>query len=806
MVDAAAGTLRKAWRSGIDLQARAGDHPRIASIASLEEAVRERLPSSMMRPADLVEKAMGRMTHAPAIFGPVRIVGITELSPCWRPLLHALAKELPVTWVAGPRPVPPWLDETIVKVERSEAERPEIASVSAATAYHEAIEAMRWARELLASGVARPHEIGIAAAIPADYDDHFLALRADANLDLHFVHGVKVTATRAGQAAAALADVLARGLSQSRMRRLASLAKGLGGAFDALPDGWTRILPSDAPLASTDAWERLLAGLTPDDWPDANSRADELRKIVVLLDKGTPAAPEAGEAVLGGQALNIWRKALRSGPTASIDATIGALKQPDGLEGSVCMAWMPASEIAAAPRRFVRLLGLNSGRWPRGLSEDRLLSDHVIPTDELDPLPVAAADRRDFATILATSATQVVLSRSRRDSEGRLLGRSPLMQGQPKKSYLRRNAIPAHAFSETDRMLARTDEFKATPQAVAATACWRDWRREEITAHDGLVRANHPAVLAVLERVQSASSLKMLLRNPLGFVWKRALHLKAPETSTDPIVLEPLAFGNLVHAILEVALAFDRGVRRTGGRDANADRGSRGDGLDRGGGTVGGGTAGSARALLGADTGRGASACRNGPGIPRRRDPGRPILRRNAVRQGGAEDPSAAAPWTAAPRSKFPGPASASPDTSTVSTSPGTEAAPWCATTRPGKPPKKSIVLGGGARTATLPLRLRRQGASRRCGQSLGVAVLRPRRKGSASRRPGGDARRTLGLPSRGARQPGVRTCGPWPRYRGRPRRSCVRASSESQSRLSPRKEIAATDAPRRRGPVWEAV
>ena len=37
------------------------------------------------------------------------------------------------------------------------------------------------------------------------------------------------------------------------------------------------------------------------------------------------------------------------------------------------------------------------------LAEDRLLSDHIVPTAELDPLPVAAADRRDFATILATT-------------------------------------------------------------------------------------------------------------------------------------------------------------------------------------------------------------------------------------------------------------------------------------------------------------------------------------------------------------------------------------------------------------------
>ena len=65
---------------------------------------------------------------------------------------------------------------------------------------------MRWARGLLASGVA-PSEIAIATASPADYDDHFLALRADANIDLHFVHGVRTVSTRDGQAAAALADI-----------------------------------------------------------------------------------------------------------------------------------------------------------------------------------------------------------------------------------------------------------------------------------------------------------------------------------------------------------------------------------------------------------------------------------------------------------------------------------------------------------------------------------------------------------------------------------------------------------------------
>ena len=553
-VAAAAGTLRKAWRSGLVLQDEAAKNARIASVARLEAAVLERLPPAAKRPIDVVEEATARIGLAETLFGSLRIVGITELSPCWRPLLHGLAARLPVIWDAGPRSVPSWLDTAIVKVERSEAAKPEVVCISAANTPHEAIEAMRWARQLVASGKAKPEEIAIASAIPSDYDDAFFSLRADANLDLHFVHGVKVTTTRDGQAAAALADILLRGASQSRIRRLSSLARGLGGLLDALPDGWPRVLPLDAALASAVGWDRFLAALPADAWPDGKDNAPDVRVILSLVGAGPAGAVEAGEKLLGGRPLKIWRKALLSGPAASIDATIDALKQPDGLEGSVSVCWMPASELAAAPRRFVRLLGMNSGRWPRGLSEDRLLADHVIEPDELDPLPLSAADRRDFDTILKTSSVQVLLSRSRRDGEGRLLGRSPLLQGMPRETPLRRNAIPAHAFSETDRLTARPVEFAETEPAVRGITCWIDWRRTEMTLHDGVVRPDHPAIAAILGRVQSASSLRALLRNPLGFVWRYGLHLREPASGTDPLILDGKAFGDLVHAILEKAL------------------------------------------------------------------------------------------------------------------------------------------------------------------------------------------------------------------------------------------------------------
>ena len=144
MVNAAADTLRKAWRAGIDLGARASLNSRLESIARLEEAVLKALPAAQLRPADLVTKGLNRLDHAPAIFGAIDIDGITELSPVWRRLLHATATVVPVRWLAGPRAVPDWLQSATIETVRTEPSAPNITAVSASTPYHEAVEALRW--------------------------------------------------------------------------------------------------------------------------------------------------------------------------------------------------------------------------------------------------------------------------------------------------------------------------------------------------------------------------------------------------------------------------------------------------------------------------------------------------------------------------------------------------------------------------------------------------------------------------------------------------------------------------------------
>ena len=108
--------------------------------------------------------------------------------------------------------------------------------------------------------------------------------------------------------------------------------------------------------------------------------------------------------------------------------------------------------------------------------------------------------------------------------------------------------------SEADRLMARPGEFAISARARTSVGCWQDWLSDGITAHDGMVRPDHPMIVRILSRTHSATSLQLLLRNPLGFVWKYAFGLKTPLIEDEPFRLDPLAFGTLTHEILDAAL------------------------------------------------------------------------------------------------------------------------------------------------------------------------------------------------------------------------------------------------------------
>ena len=89
------------------------------------------------------------------------------------------------------------------------------------------------------------------------------------------------------------------------------------------------------------------------------------------------------------------------------------------------------------------------------------------------------------------------------------------------------------------------------PIAVSGAACWRDWFRAEITAHDGLAKADHPRLRKAFDGPLSATSLRLLLRDPIRFVWRYGLGWRQPEEADEPITVDALTFGNLVHELRE---------------------------------------------------------------------------------------------------------------------------------------------------------------------------------------------------------------------------------------------------------------
>lgn len=53
--------------------------------------------------------------------------------------------------------------------------------------------------------------------------------------------------------------------------------------------------------------------------------------------------------------------------------------------------------------------------------------------------------------------------------------------------------------------------------------------------------------------MERSASLKCLLRNPIGYLWEYGLGWSAPYLAEEPLMLDPAAYGNLAHEILEVA-------------------------------------------------------------------------------------------------------------------------------------------------------------------------------------------------------------------------------------------------------------
>jgi RecB family exonuclease len=77
----------------------------------------------------------------------------------------------------------------------------------------------------------------------------------------------------------------------------------------------------------------------------------------------------------------------------------------------------------------------------------------------------------------------------------------------------------------------------------------------------------------------SATSLRMLLRDPIRFVWRYALGWKQPDEADEPLTLDALALGTLVHDVLRSAVERLEDAGRFAAADAAAIEGAIGQAL-----------------------------------------------------------------------------------------------------------------------------------------------------------------------------------------------------------------------------------
>jgi hypothetical protein len=563
-------TLRKAWSSNLNLAALRDGSERVRDLAEIEHFVLDHLPPAMRTPSQLTGAALERIEHAPAVLGPTSARGLLDPEPCWREVLVALAGAVPVEWhlVPGAEVDLGWLTQTGAELVPPRPHEPQESIVLCADPRHEAVEALRWARALIASGRARPGEIALAATQTSEWDENLEAAASAGALPVHFASGRRALSTFSGQQAAALADLLVRGLTRSRALRVFRLCRSTSPALEGLPNGWHRVLPSDAILQRPQEWKRALDRAAESGFVEDVDPRPAILPLVELVAAGAEQATPAGEALLSGIGRALWEQALRRAPAEALPTTLGELRVPDEGDPTTSILWISADELVGTPRRFVRLLGMTSRGWPRVGGEDPVLPDHILPARTLDPMPLAARDRRAFACIRAGTAGEIVYSLARRDRLGSQVGESPLLPHGLARQTLLRARIPEHAMSEADRLAARLDEFATEPQAIAAVACATNWRTRAITPHDGAVRPDHPAIVRALGRLHSATSLRRLLRDPLGFTWRYALGWREPEQTEVPLALEPKDFGNLVHEILERAVGeLERGTGLGGASD-----------------------------------------------------------------------------------------------------------------------------------------------------------------------------------------------------------------------------------------------
>ena len=441
-----------------------------------------------MLPRDIRDVALEKAHLAPACLGPVRIERLSWIAPLWRPLLNSLCKTVPVEWGAPEGADAAWFSGTLTRIPKLDGTAT-LDLMSCADPHHEVVESLRWVRNLISSGAARPGDIALAAAHPEAWDEHFLALAADTGIRIHFSHGVPALSTRDGQRCAALADLLLRGLSEARVRRLVTLCHREGGVVGSLPSNWLAALPRGATLLTLGDWQRACEGMVVDGQPfDAKAI---LLPWLATLESGPGAARDAAAATLVGRTRRIWDAATRSAPAHAIELTLQNIRLPaetDAGEFGRLGAGSTPRVVAKDPRASAWPdEPLMAPAWQRGSDPSRPSCAGTGPRSRSGTgsrSPQLRGDQCVGGRGAGALAQPAQPARKPRWTE-------PVATTRPRGAHPVTGPNSRACVQRSGQAHGPSGGIRKRAIIASPSQCWRNWHSESFTAHDGRYGADH---------------------------------------------------------------------------------------------------------------------------------------------------------------------------------------------------------------------------------------------------------------------------------------------------------------------------
>lgn len=558
---ATANTLFKVWLSDINKDDYK-ENSRFNDLMNISNELEKSLFPNIKLPKTIVELCNNNLDNIKNIFGDITFKNMTEIAPLWKNAILKIVtynkskkNDINFYWDSCHYKKPDWvnLENGFIVKDNIFKKTNNIKTYSFATPREEISNVIRWAKELLSKGVL-PNEIAICSSMPNLYDSILFSIIENAELKIHFANGISIINSENGQEIASLIDILLRGVSQKKLKRLINLMKNDNNLLiKDLPENWEDNIPYEASLTTFERWDNILKNKKNLDLNLKNILENILQILRSYENNQTDdILLQIGEKILNEESFKIWKDALEIGNLESTEQYLSNLKVFDREDPTTSIVWGSADYIACSNRKYVWLVGLVSKVWPRLKSEDRLLPNHIIEYSKLNYYPEYEKDKNNYQTFYNTTQEELNVSWYRKSEDGKIAMVSPLINKNQLKNHqdVLSNRKIFMPYSIQDYYTEQTEEFKLNEKYKNSHKKWESIWTNNLTEYDGIIDKNHPRIMQILEETQSSSSIVLLLRNPIGFMWKYGLGMNSPEYIDDPLILNSKDYGKFIHLAL----------------------------------------------------------------------------------------------------------------------------------------------------------------------------------------------------------------------------------------------------------------